>query len=66
MTPHDNTAERAVAKPSVPVMRVVDGRACWKAFGRDEWVHEPELERMWRAARGPGKLIQLSFWEKAA
>jgi hypothetical protein len=48
---HDNTHERQVAKPSVPVMKMIDGKACWKAFGRDAYVHEPELEAIYMAAQ---------------
>lgn len=48
---HDNTTEPAVKRPSVPVMQMIDGRACWKAFGRDEYIHEPELERMWQSRK---------------
>jgi hypothetical protein len=47
---HDNEREPQVKKASVPVMKIIDGRACWLAFGTQEYRHEPELERMWRAA----------------
>ena len=54
----DNDRERTVAKPSVPVAKLIGGRWCWKAFGRDEWIYEPELERILLAA--------LNTFEKAA
>lgn len=48
---HDNTHERQIGKPSVPVMKIIDGKACWKVFGRDEYVYEPDLEAIYMAAQ---------------
>lgn len=62
---HDNTAEPAVKRPAVPVMKLIDGRACWLVFGTSEYRHEPELEKIWRAGQR-AKVIQLSFLEMAA
>lgn len=50
-TAHDNTHERKTTKPSVPVMQVIDGKACWLKFGTAEYVHEPELEAIYMAAQ---------------
>lgn len=43
--------EPTVRRPSVPVAKCVAGRWCWKAFGSDEYVHEPELEARLLAAQ---------------
>ncbi len=36
--------EPRVKRASVPVALLIDGRWCWKAFDRDEYIHEPDLE----------------------
>jgi hypothetical protein len=46
----DNDRERVLARPSVPVAKLIDGHWCWLAFGTDEYRHEPELERVLFAA----------------
>ena len=51
MTSHDNDHERQIAKPSVPVMQMIGGKACWLKFGTNEYVHEPELEAIYMAAQ---------------
>lgn len=40
----DNDRERVLARPSVPVAKLIGGRWCWLAFGTNEYVYEPELE----------------------
>ncbi len=42
----DNDREPVVKKASVPVALLIDGRWCWKSFDSDEYIHEPELERV--------------------
>lgn len=42
--------EPVVKRPSVPVAKLIGGRWCWKAFERDEYVHEPALEAVLLAA----------------
>lgn len=41
--PDNEIPEPTVKRPSVPLVKLIDGRWCWKAFGRDEYVHEPAL-----------------------
>lgn len=44
--------EKQVAKPSVPLVQFdAAGRPMWKAFGRDVYEYEPELERIWMDAQ---------------
>jgi len=45
-------------RASVPVMRVIDGKACWLKFGTSEYVWEPELEKAWKAAH------QARYWTR--
>lgn len=47
----DNDRERTIARPSVPVAKLINGRWCWLKFGTSEYVHEPELERILLAAQ---------------
>jgi len=47
----DNDVEPRVRRPSVPVAKLIDGRWCWKAFGSDAYVHEPDLEAILLAAQ---------------
>jgi len=47
----DNDREPRVKRPSVPVAKCIDGKWCWKAFGSDEYVHEPDLEAILIAAQ---------------
>lgn len=42
--------EPVVKRPSVPVALFLNGRWCWKAFGTETYIHEPELERILLAA----------------
>ncbi len=42
----DNERETVKARPSVPVAKCVGGRWCWLKFGTEEYVWEPELERV--------------------
>lgn len=46
----DNDIEPAVRRPSVPVAKLIGGRWCWKAFGSEDYIHEPELEQILLAA----------------
>src|SRR5689334_12022497 len=49
---HDNEHERQTTKPSVPLIQFGDdGRPRWKAFGKDEYCLEPELEAIYMAAQ---------------
>jgi hypothetical protein len=50
LLPDNEIAEPTVKRPSVPVAKLIDGRWCWKAFGSDEYIHEPELEQILLAA----------------
>lgn len=65
---HDNTHERQTAKPGVPLIQFdAAARPMWKAFGRDEYVYEPELERIYMAAikpilKYPGAKWNLAAW----
>lgn len=49
-TPDNDIVEPTVKRPSVPVARLIDGRWCWKAFGTDDYIHEPALEQILLAA----------------
>jgi hypothetical protein len=42
-------------RPSVPLVKWQNGHWCWKAFGRDEYVREPELEATLLDAQGAYK-----------
>jgi hypothetical protein len=42
----DNEIEPRLAKPSVPVAKLIGGKWCWKAFDSDAYVHEPALEQI--------------------
>ena len=46
----DNEVEPVVKHAAVPVAKLIDGRWCWKQFGSDRYVHEPELEQILLAA----------------
>jgi len=51
----DNDHEPRVKRASVPVAKLIDGRWCWLKFGTQEYVHEPELERVLLAALARGQ-----------
>jgi hypothetical protein len=63
----DPADEPRRAKPSVPLV-VFDagGRPMWKRIGEAGYQYEPELEARWRAAQRPRRVVQLSFFDKAA
>lgn len=42
----DNDVEPQIKRPSVPVVKLIDGRWCWLVSGTDEYQHEPELEQI--------------------
>lgn len=46
----DNDRERVIARPSVPVAKLIGGKWCWLQFGSTEYVHEPALEQLLLAA----------------
>jgi len=48
--PDNELPEPVIKRPSVPVAKLIDDRWCWKAFGSDDYVHEPALEQMLLAA----------------
>ncbi len=52
----DNDRECTIARPSVPVAKLINGRWCWKAFDRDEYVYEPELAAILLAAQATMRL----------
>ena len=47
----DNDREPTTKRTSVPVCKRIDGRWCWLKFGTDEYIYEPELERILLAAQ---------------
>lgn len=42
----DNDRERVMPRPPVPVCKCIAGRWCWLKFGTQEYVWEPELEKI--------------------
>lgn len=46
----DNDVEPTVKRAAVPLVKLIDGRWCWKAIDGDDYVPAPELERVLLAA----------------
>lgn len=44
--PDNDLPEPTVKRPSVPVALFLNGRWCWKQFGGEDYMHEPELEQI--------------------
>jgi hypothetical protein len=48
--PDNELAEPRVRRPSVPVVKLIDGKWCWLVTGTNDYQHEPELEQVLLAA----------------
>lgn len=43
--PDNDQPEPTVKRASVPLVKLIDGRWCWKAIGSERYELQPELER---------------------
>jgi hypothetical protein len=49
--PDNDQPEPTVKRASDPLVKLIDGRWCWKVIDRDEYVPAPELEAILLAAQ---------------
>lgn len=47
----DNDHERVIARPSVPLVKLIGEKWCWLISGTNEYRHDPELELLLLAAQ---------------